>query len=80
MKCADPSCRKRATRTLHGIPMCEAYYIEAIEHSAHIVTVLHQPYVVKEIAMEKARLEKSSEAYYAWRDSLIDKPEATQPK
>ena len=80
MKCADSSCRKRATRTLHGIPMCEDYYIEAIEHSAHIVTVLHQPYVVKEIQIEKARLEKSSAAYYAWKDSLKNNPEATQPK
>ena len=36
MKCADPACGKKATRELRGIPMCDEYYIEALEHSAHL--------------------------------------------
>lgn len=37
MKCSDPNCDKAATRELLGLAMCEAYYVEALEHSAHIV-------------------------------------------
>jgi hypothetical protein len=36
MKCSDPGCEREATRELRGIPMCEAYYVEALEHSAHL--------------------------------------------
>jgi len=36
VKCSDPACKRRATRELRSIPMCEAYYIEALEHGAHL--------------------------------------------
>ena len=36
MKCSDPLCHKPATRELHGIPMCDDYYIEALEHGANM--------------------------------------------
>ena len=61
MKCADPSCRKRATRTLHGIPMCEDYYIEAIEHSAHILALDYVRELSKAARTDRERRDKVSE-------------------
>ena len=35
--CFDDGCHAPATRELNGFPMCTRHYIEALEHSAHIV-------------------------------------------
>lgn len=37
VRCAE-GCGKEAKHTLHDIPMCESYFIDALEHSAHITT------------------------------------------
>ena len=38
--------------------MCEAYYVEALEHSAHLVTVEHQKSVVEEIRIQERHRHK----------------------
>ena len=43
MKCSEPECDKTATRELYGIPICEAYYVEAIEHCGHILSAVPKP-------------------------------------
>jgi hypothetical protein len=43
LKCSDPECDKTATRELYGIPMCEDYYVEAIEHCGHILSGVPKP-------------------------------------
>lgn len=37
-KCYDISCNKEAIYDIRGIKMCSDHYIEALEHSADIVT------------------------------------------
>ncbi len=37
MYCFDTNCASPADRELHGLRMCTPHYIEALEHSAHIV-------------------------------------------
>jgi len=46
LKCSDPECDKTATRELYGISMCEAYYVEAVEHCGHILSAVPKPIVV----------------------------------
>ena len=41
--------------------MCEAYYLEALEHSAHIVTVLHQQQLCQDIKAREAHIRKLEE-------------------
>jgi hypothetical protein len=55
-RCADTGCDREATRELYGIAMCEAYYVEALEHSAHLVTVEHQRVVSEEIRKTARRV------------------------
>ena len=43
MKCSDPECDNAATRELYGIPMCEAYYLEVLEHCGHIRFAVLKP-------------------------------------
>lgn len=70
MKCSDPECGKQATRELLGVQMCEAYYIEALEHSAHLLTEHHME---EEIEYQRKRLEtrnKTSEALHRYWDNM----------
>lgn len=43
MKCSDPECDNADTRELYGIRMCEAYYLEALEHCGHIRSAVPKP-------------------------------------
>jgi len=40
--CFDPSCTAEATRNLRGFRMCIEHYVEALEHSAHIDSLVVQ--------------------------------------
>ena len=40
MKCFDPSCKQLASHPIRGLKACTEHYIEALEHSAHITSLV----------------------------------------
>ncbi len=38
--CYDPNCNKPAPHLIRKFPACTAHYIEALEHSAHITSLV----------------------------------------
>ena len=79
MKCADPACGEQATRELLGVPMCEDYYIEALEHGAHIVTEVHAEELVAEMAKRRHRSDMATRLYAIWKEQHPKLPEAPSP-
>src|SRR6266704_5786616 len=53
MYCFDTNCASPADRELHGLRMCTPHYVEALEHSAHIVCLPMPALIAKAVRWQE---------------------------